>query len=232
MRIQCLSILFLLFCVTGCSKKNETSTTPNYIWDLEKNGIPKFVKTNYIELSKIYRISKYRSSVGHDYSDASEQCRSLKHYFEPRFGEDWTTVKIYAPVRGIITRAEQEWSGIKLEIESEEFPAFRFSIFHINTAKQYNINDKVVEGEFLGTHIGSQTYSDISVIVNDPTKRGRMVSFFDVMTDALFKEFSDRGLKLRTDAIIPKADRDANPLICTGDTFTTIDLLENWVYLN
>jgi hypothetical protein len=231
MRIRILSILILLFCITGCSKKND-KTTPNYIWDIDKNGIPKFVKTNYIELAKIYRISKYRSSVGHDYSDASEKCRSLKHYFEPKSGEDWTTVKIYAPVKGIITRAEQEWAGIKLEIESEEFPAFRFSIFHINTSKQYNINDKVVEGEFLGTHIGSQTYSDISVIVNDPAKLGRMVSFFDVMTDALFKEFSDRGLSSRADVIIPKAIRDANPLTCSGDTFTSTDVLENWVYLN
>jgi len=152
--------------------------------------------------------------------------------FEPKSGEDWTTVKIYAPVKGIITRAEQEWAGIKLEIESEEFPPFRFSIFHINTSKQYNVNDKVVEGEFLGTHIGSQTYSDISVIVNDPAKLGRMVSFFDVMTDALFKEFSDRGLSSRADVIIPKAIRDANPLTCNGDTFTSTDVLENWVYLN
>lgn len=231
MRIRILSTLILLFCITGCSKKNDT-TTPNYIWDIDKNGIPKFVKTNYIELAKIYRISKYRSSVGHDYSDASEQCRSLKHYFEPKSDEDWTTVKIYAPVKGIITRAEQEWAGIKLEIESEEFPAFRFSIFHINTSKQYNVNDKVVEGEFLGTHIGSQTYSDISVIVNDPAKLGRMVSFFDVMTDALFKEFSDRGLSSRADVIIPKAIRDANPLTCSGDTFTSTDVLEDWIYLN
>ncbi|HEX9252264.1 MAG TPA: hypothetical protein VF870_08475, partial [Ignavibacteriaceae bacterium] len=191
MVIRIISILMILLCITGCSKKNET-TTPDYIWDIDKNGIPEFVKTNYIELARIYRISKYRSSVGHDYSDASEQCRSLKHYFEPKADVDWTTIKIYAPVKGTITRAEQEWAGIKLEIESEEFPAFRFSIFHINTSKQYNINDKVVEGELLGTHFGSQTYSDISVIVNDPAKLGRMVSFFDVMTDALFKEFSDR----------------------------------------
>ena len=231
MRFRILFLLILLFCITGCSKKNDT-ITPDYIWDIDKDGIPKFVKTNFIELSKIYRISKYRSSVGHDYSDASEQCRSLKHYFEPKSDVDWTTIKIYAPVKGVITRAEQEWAGIKLEIESEEYPAFRFSIFHINTSRQYNINDKVVEGEFLGTHIGSQTYSDISVIVNDPAKLGRMVSFFDVMTDALFKEFSDRGLSSRTDVIIPKAIRDANPLTCSGDTFTSNDVLESWVYLN
>jgi hypothetical protein len=231
MNFRIVSVLIFLFCLTGCSKKDE-KPTPKYIWDIDKDGIPVFVKTNYIELAKISRISKYRSSVGHDYSDASEQCRSLKHYFEPKASEDWATVKIYSPVKGTITRAEQEWAGIKLEIESEEYPAFRFSIFHINTSKQYNVNDKVAEGELLGTHIGSQTYSDISVIVNDPTKQGRMVSFFDVMTDGLFKEFSDRGLSSRDNVKIPKAIRDANPLTCNGDTFTSTDILESWVNLN
>jgi hypothetical protein len=231
MRNRILSILVFVFCTTGCSKKNST-ITPNYIWDIDKNGIPVFVKTNYVELAKIYRISKFRSSVGHDYSDASEHCRSMKHYFEPGSGVDWTTVKIYSPVKGIITRVEQEWAGTKLEIESVDYPAFRFSIFHINTLKQYYVDDKVAEGEFLGTHIGTQTYSDISVIVNDPARLGRMVSFFDVMTDALFKEFSVRGLSSRDDVKIPKAIRDANPLTCNGDTFSTSDALESWFYLN
>lgn len=231
MKSHILWIFLFLLCVSGCSKKNENTTTPNYIWDIDKDGIPEFVKTNYIELDKIYRISKYRSSVGHDYSDSHEQCRSLKHYFEPKSTLDWSTVKIYSPVKGVITRAEQEWAGTKLEIASDDYPAFRFSIFHINTAKQYNVDDKVSEGEFLGNHIGSQTYSDISVIVNDPARLGRMVSFFDVMTDGLFTEFSTRGLSSKTDVIITKADRDANPLTCNGDTFTSTDILENWVYL-
>ena len=220
-----------MVCITSCSKEDDTREK-NDIWDIDKNGIPKFIKTNYIELDKIYRISKFRSSVGHDYSDAYEQCRSLKHYFEPKSNLDWTTVKIYSPVKGIITRVEQEWSGTKLEIASDDYPAFRFSIFHINISKQFVVNDKVTEGELLGTHIGIETYSDISVIVNDPTKQGRMVSFFDVMTDALFLEFSDRGLSSRADIIIPKTVRDASPLNCSGDTFTSTDVLENWVYLN
>jgi hypothetical protein len=226
-------VLFIIFfvCIAGCSKKHDMPS-PNDTWDIDKDGIPKFIKTNYIELAKIYRISKYRSSVGHDYSDASEQCRSLKHYFEPKAAIDWTTVNIYSPVKGTITRVEQEWAGTKLEIESDDYPAFRFSIFHISTLKQFNINDKVTEGEHLGTHIGSQTYSDISVIVNDPARLGRMVSFFDVMTDALFAEFADRGMSSRADVIIPKAVRDANPLTCSGDTFTSTDLIENWIYLN
>jgi hypothetical protein len=74
--------------------------------------------------------------------------------------------------------------------------------------------------------------SDISVIVNDPTRQGRMVSFFDVITDAVFNLYQNRGVANRNDMIIPKAVRDANPLTCSGDTFVSSDTLENWVTLN
>jgi hypothetical protein len=231
-RIPLLFIFFLIVISLGCSKKSDGNDTPNDIWDIDKDGIPKFINTNYIELSKIGSISKYRSSVGHDYSDSYEHCRSMKHYFKPKDDVDWTSVKIYSPVTGTITRVEQEWSGTKLEIASDDYPAFRFSIFHINLQGTRNVNDKIAAGEYLGTHIGSETFSDISVIVNDPSRQGRMVSFFDVITDDVFKEYSDRGINSRADLIIPKAVRDANPLTCTGDTFNSADVLECWVNLN
>jgi len=225
--------LFVLSAAAGgCSKKDKNDNQPSYIWDIDKQGIPKFVGTNYIELDKIHRISKFRSSVGHDYSDAYEQCRSKKHYFEPRGDIDWSTVKVFSPVTGTITRVETEWAGTKIEIESSTYPAFRLSVFHINLSAQRSVGDKVTAGEQLGTHIGSQTYSDISVIVNDPAKQGRMVSYFEVMTDALFQSYISRGISKREDLIISKETRDANPLTCSGDTFTSADPLESWVVLN
>jgi hypothetical protein len=227
-------ILFLfsfLFFQTGCSKKNEVESPAKYIWDIEKSGIPKFVATNYIELDKIYRISKFRSSVGHDYSDFTEQCRSMKHYFEPRNNVDWTTIKIYSPVTGIITRVEEEWAGTKIEIESDDYPAFRFSIFHINLTSVRKLDDKVVAGEQLGTHIGSQTMSDISVIVNDPTRQGRMVSYFEVIADEIFNLYYSRGVSKREDLLITMEMRDADPLTCNGETFTSEGSIENWFTL-
>jgi hypothetical protein len=227
-----LLFLFFLIFVPGCSDKSDNNDKPKDIWDIDKDGIPKFVETNYIELIDIYRISKFRSAVGHDYSDGFEQCRSMKHYFEPRNDVDWTKVKICSPVTGKITRVEQEWSGTKIEIASDDFPAFRFSIFHINLSAPFVVDDKVTSGQLLGTHIGSQTMSDISVIVNDPTRQGRMISYFEVITDDLFNEYSLRGVNMRDDMIISKAIRDANPLSCSGDTFITADTLENWVVLD
>jgi len=216
--------------LTGCSKNDEKPVDDT--WDIDTKGIPRFVETNFVELNKIYRISKFRSSIGHDYSDAFEHCRSMKHYFEPWSDVDWSTVKIFSPVTGIITRVEEEWAGTKIEIASDDYPAFRFAIFHIQLAMQRKVGDKVASGEQLGTHIGSQTMTDISVIVNDPTRQGRMVSYFEVITDALFTEYSNRGVKTREDMIISKTIRDANPLTCLGDTFVSSDILENWVILS
>jgi hypothetical protein len=225
-------IMVFLLLIPTCSKKENPEISNNDIWDIDKDGIPKFANTNYIELSKIYRITKFRSSFGHDYSDAFESCRSMKHYFEPKSEIDWTTVKIFSPVTGVITRVEQEWAGTKLEIASADYPAFRISIFHINPQGSRNINDTIPEGTLLGTHIGSMTDSDISVIVNDPTRRGRMVSWFDVITDDVFNEYVAHGVSSRSDMIILKSLRDANPLTCSGDVFTNTDPLESWINLN
>lgn len=216
----------------SCKKDSGDNSSGNDIWDIDAKGIPKFISTNYIELSKIGRISKFRSSVGHDYSDAFEHCRSMKHYFEPKAGIDWSTVKIYCPVTGKVTRVEPEWAGTKVEIVSDSLPAFRFSIFHINLSSNLLVGDQVTRGQLLGLHIGSQTMSDISVIVNDPTRQGRMVSYFSVLTDGVFNEYIARGASTRDDFIISKATRDANPLQCNGDVFISSDTLVNWVELN
>jgi hypothetical protein len=218
--------------IPGCSDKDNKPAEEGDIWDIDKDGIPRFVETNSIELEKIYRISKFRSSVGHDYSDAFEHCRSMKHYFEPRGDVDWGTIKIYAPVTGTVTRVDQEWAGTHIEIASEEHPAFRFSIFHVNLQTPLNLGDQVASGDLLGTHIGSQTMSDMAVIVNDPTRQGRMISWFEVITDDVFAEYHNRGVGAREDMIITKEVRDANPLTCDGETFITTDTLENWVILN
>jgi hypothetical protein len=225
-------IISALSFLTACPDNDDKPEEGKDIWDIEKDGIPEFVGSDYIELDKIYRISKFRSSAGHDYSDAFEDCRSMKHYFEPRSDIDWAAVKIYAPVTGTVTRVEQEWAGAKIEIASEDYPAFRFSIFHINLTVLLTVNDKVNAGDLLGTHTGSQTMSDISVIVNDPTKQGRMVSYFDVITDDLFIEYFKRGVNTRENMIIPETTRDANPLTCSGDTFISDDPLDAWVILD
>ena len=62
--IPALILMTFMFRITGCHKDSENTPSDNSVWDIDKDGIPKFVGTNYIELDKIYRISKFRSSVG------------------------------------------------------------------------------------------------------------------------------------------------------------------------
>src|SRR5512133_2793550 len=96
-------LVFILFLPIRCADKEE-SRQDNGTWDVDNVPLPKFINKNYIEPDKIYCISKFRSAVGHDYSDAVEHCRSMKHYFQPLSNVDWSAIKIFSPVTGTIKR--------------------------------------------------------------------------------------------------------------------------------
>ena len=193
------------------------------------NGIPKFITTDYIERNKIKKISKFRSSEGHDFSDDFESCRSMKHYFVP-FDTYYSNLEIFAPVDGSISYMREEWAGTQIGIKSKDYPDYTFIIFHVNS-ENLNVGDEVYAGQKIGTHIGSQTNSDIAVQFSTPTGM-KWVSYFDVMTDCLFQEYQEHGLTSRDEVIIQKDARDADPLTCEGETFTDTGNLENWIFLN
>ena len=201
-------------------------------YDVDKLGIPKFVAVDYIELSKITKISRFRSGIGHDYSDDFEDCRSMKHYFVPYADSDWSSVKIFSPVSGKIEKIFEEWAGTQLWIVPDDYPAFKFIIFHINLSTPLAKGDVVSAGQQLGTHISAETSSDIAVGINTPDG-WKLVSYFDVMTDALFEKYQARGVNTRNAAIISKEERDADPLVCSeeGGVFIGEGNIENWVYL-
>lgn len=188
-----------------------------------------FVTTNYIELDSIYRISKFRSGIGHNYSDDFEHCRSMKHYFEPK-GSDWTGIKIFSPVEGIIDTAYDEWAGTQIRIRSLAHPDYTFIIFHVNLVKPLLPRDTVHEAQLLGHHIGSQTMSDIAV--GQSLNNGwKLVSYFDVMKDSLFAQYKAHGVFERDSIIISKEARDHDSLGCNGETFSTEGTIENWVVM-
>lgn len=203
-------------------------TPTNRVFDADACGIPRFVETDYIESSKIDSISTFRSAVGHDYSDDFESCRSMKHYFKPRDQVDWSAVKVCSPVAGVVFRTEDEWAGARVEIEAAQCPAFGFVLFHVKLLKPLRAGDKVAAGQWLGFHVGRQTYSDLAVSIRTP--KGRMlVSYFTVMSDALFDTYRQRGLASRADAIISKKSRDADPLTCRQGNFTSRGQRQNWI---
>lgn len=203
-------------------------------YNIDEEGIPKFVKNDFIELSKIERISKFRSGTGHDYSDDFESCRSMKHYFSMDSTIAPTTnyvSSVFSPVNGKITKIDNESGGnggSQIWISSDDYPAMVFKIFHVNKLQSIANGKKVVAGENLGTTNGN----DIAVEVN--TGKGyRLISYFDVMTDSLFARYQNRGINSRTALIISKEERDANPVQCDGETFPNQyeTFYQDWIFL-
>ncbi len=205
-------------------------------YDVDLNGIPRFAPSNYIELSKIQTISRFRSGIGHDYSDDFESCRSMKHYFIPKSNVDRASIQIFSPVGGTVFQMQPEQSpnsGIQIWIKSSEYPAFYFVIFHVNPLAGVSPGAAVTAGQNLGTHINSDVvlYSDIAVRVDTPAGL-KLVSYFDVMTDPLFSAYQSRGVSNRGAFIITREARDADPLTCAGEAFLNSGSIQNLVDLN
>ena len=208
--------------------------------DYETEGIPKFVAVNYIDLSQtdehgqplINRISRFRSSEGHDYSDDFESARSMKHYFDRTNSE----TEIYAPVNGTVLRIQKENSediGRQIHIASDLYPSFIFIIFHIKLIKDFAYGEKVKEGQILGHHTPSVNVRSSDIAVRVQTSKGmRLVSYFETLTPEALKPYTDRRADFMDKIIISEAERDAHPLTLKGkDGFADAesDLLDKYV---
>ena len=225
--VAVLAILLGLSCNKAKDDSSPVSTPTDSTITVDASH---FVSTNYIELDKIGRISKFRSLAGHDYHDDFEQCRSMKHYFEPKSSVDWSSIKITSPVKGSVSRIFEEWAGTQVQIQSEKNPKYIFIIFHINLVAPLKVGDQVALGQLLGTHIGSQTMSDIAVGL--ATDSGyKLISYFETLTDSLFQLYQLRGVTTRNDMIITKEARDADSIECNGDAFLSSGTIGDWVVL-
>ncbi|MBN1892948.1 hypothetical protein JW906_00555 [bacterium] len=136
--IPAVVVLFLSGC--GGKKKNMVENADPYT-----AGLPRFVHVNFIEPARMERISRFRSSVGHDYSDDFEHCRSMKHYFMPDGSGDWSEVRVYAPVDGFVSLFFDEWiGGTQIWLTSSEYPDFEFDMFHVHLR---DLNPLTCQGE-------------------------------------------------------------------------------------
>lgn len=215
-------------------------TWPLWIFTFHVFGgeTPKFVSTNYIELDKIAKVSRFRSCIGHDFSQGSdgEYCRSMKHYFFPK-DLDWSSISLSSPVHGTVSELRPGWAGTAVTIRCTQYPKYHFLIFHVDIGQPLSVGQTVEEGQLLGKHIGIQTYSDIAVNVitqNGPYEEWQFISYFEVMTDSLLSHYQPRGVITLDDIVISRVDRDADPCTCTydGSYFTAPGTLQNWVILS
>ena len=204
-------------------------------YDLNNLGVPEILNANHIDLSKIGRISRFRSTIGHSYtdSDSTETCRSMKHYFEPKSSVDWTSVDIYSPLTGTITglQIDGHW-GYQVRITSVDQPIFFVAIFHVNIDSGIVKGTWIHAGDHIGKHASSFTMSDIAVTYKGK-ENGHLVSFFEAITDSVFALYKARGVPSREAAIITKEERDADPVPCVGEEqFTVEGTIPDWLVLN
>lgn len=202
-------------------------------YDFATQGPPHVLPANYIDLSKIERVSRFRSTVGHSYTDGSETCRSMKHYFQPKVSLDWTTVDIYAPTAGNVMGIAPDGAfGYRVRIRPRDLPILDIQIFHMVPDSGIVRNRWVEAGQHLGRHASSGTMSDIAMSIG-PVEGGTLISYFDAMTDAVFAQYQARGVASREAAIITEAERDADPVPCMGQgQFTVHGTLPDWLVLN
>jgi hypothetical protein len=69
---------------------------------------------------------------------------------------------------------------------------------------------------------------DIGAQIHTPTGV-RYVSYFELLDSAIFSRYSSFGLN-RSDFIITETERDADPLTCDGETFTSSGSLPSWMF--
>ena len=193
----------------------------------EEQNVPKFMTADFIDLNRVTMISKFRSGSGHDYSDSDEKCRSMKHYFQPgeRIPIDPSTYKpaepfvnIYSPVDGTIGAIGDEGFkvGKQIHIKPSSNPEYTIRIFHTYPVG-IERDSKVSAGQKIG-YIGDHQGTDIAIETNANFKN-KNFSYFDVMTDEVFKSYLARGATSRADFIITKQYRDEHPLSCNGEQF-------------
>lgn len=183
---------------------------------------PTLITSPHTEIEKISQISMFRSGFGHDYSTLPDICCSMKHYFE--FGNyDWAAVRMFAPADAIVVSWDQEQlpnGGYQLQMSSTIAPEIHINIFHLaGNSSSFSVGQKLFSGQYLSTHIGPITDSDIAVRnMTDNT----LLSYFDVMTDSVFTKYQQRGVRSREDMIITFSERQQFPLSpCPNGSFNS-----------
>jgi hypothetical protein len=214
---------------------------------------PKLVTAPLTDLSMIEEISKFRSGAGHDFSydatfpfgatDATEPASSMKHYLAPwaAHSGDRSTVPVYAPFAGEITRVTNETNGSitnkRIEIQSSTNAAFVLVLFHIDLDEDYPqiwndwpaalwpahqpndttyVTRTVSAGDLLGyADMRAAHDFDVAVLWTDIDGARYWLSYYDLVPDALFTAYEQRGIA-HASLSISKAQRVATPITWWG----------------
>jgi len=145
----------LLLQIMLCNCHDKKPTTPSSGYNLESQGVPKFIRAHFINPGHMARISRFRSAIGTDFSDDFEQCRSMKHYFQPRADFDWSTLDIYSPVTGKIIALKTETNGSNLQIQPQDYPDFEVHIGQVKPRADLAAGTSLRSGDKIGSLVGN-----------------------------------------------------------------------------
>ncbi|MFA6909220.1 MAG: hypothetical protein WC289_05070 [Patescibacteria group bacterium] len=220
---------------------NEPNSSRKYLWLLlfiilicivgagiavtffkkEKTG-PPVLTANFIDASKIEKISKFRSCQGHTVvpQNESESKRNMKHYLVVLPEYTGKQVEVYAPFNGIVNsigaRPEQGLEGeIWLGVRGSEWAV---SFQHLYVLDTLTEGQKIKAGDLIG-HIANKgidlVYAvgsrEVKMIDGYASPYSAIDSIFSHMTDQVFNEYVGEHVKTRDDLIWTKAYRDQNP---------------------
>lgn len=211
--------------------------------EIDPENPPRFIQADFVELDKVFTISKFRSGMGHDMSGNSyngETCRTLKHYFtamdpnQPNYqAEGWDyidfpkpslekDVKIFSPVDGEVQYVSFDKIAFddEVEISPDSYPGISIRLMHVQAVPGMK-ERKVKAGELVGLVLANQTF-DIWIgykRVTPDLKEHKVValSYFSVMPDSVFSRYQTRGVKSRDDLIFTKEFIDAHPWKCIAN---------------
>ena len=175
----------------------------------ETDRLPQFIEADFIDLDQIYSISKFRSGSGHDFSSGSEECRSMKHYFNtqdtrekmlsydqnngiPPKPDGVNDISIYSPVNGkiIAVKSDKMPIGVQVYIRPTAYPDYTVRLFHIYLDSGVEDGSQVIAGQKIGV-ISQYQNTDIAIT------RGwtDYISYFEVLPDHLFANYLNRENK-------------------------------------
>ncbi len=232
---------------------------------------PQLIESHVTDVAMLEEVSKFRSAAGHDFSydplfayggeyfgatDSTEPPSSMKHYLAPYAAHlgDQSTVPIYSPFDGAITRVTEEVNednpsivNKRVEITSSDNPAYTLVVFHMDLDEDYPqilndwpaavwpahqpddasyVTDTLSAGDLMGyADMRTGHDFDVAVLYSVTSTEKYWVSYFDLMPDSLFSTYSARDAT-RELLSISKAERIANPI-----TSWSSGSSEDWVAL-
>lgn len=186
-----------------------------------RDSVAPVLTKNFVDISKVEKISKFRSCQGHIVvpTDESETKRNMKHYvlLKEEF-RGINKVQLFAPYDARVSSFSNPAEGLEGELWFDSGSDWQFSIEHINIIPELKDGGNVKAGDLVGYSgpngfdivyaVGAQAPKIIDGYTSPFAKLG---SVFMHVSDDLFREFQNHGIKSKQDFEYTKEYRDNNP---------------------